>query len=120
MTAAPTLDELLQRFMALTEVASRACATADAAALAGALDARELATNYLVNFARTKGTRAPLPASTRRMMDQALLANGELERQVATAREDILRQIERVTHDESGMAGYAGSAPRTSRVDVKR
>ena len=120
VAAAPTLDDLLQRFQALTEAAARACASEDAAALAGALDARELATTTLLAFARTKGRRLPLPAATRRLMDEAVKANDALEAKVAIARDEIRRQLERVTNDESGIAGNAGSAPRTSRVDFTR
>lgn len=120
LAAAPTLDELLQRFQALTDAANRACATQDAAALAGALDARELATAYLLSFARTKAKRLPLPAATRRLIDMAVKSNGELEAKVIEARDEIRRQLERLTQDESAVAGYAGSAPRTSRVDVTR
>ncbi len=121
LLAAPTLDELLQRFLALTEIAMRACASEDVAALAGALDARELTNNRLIALGRTGGRpRGPLPEATRRMMAEAHEANAALEGQVATARDEIHRQLNRVTHGESGVAGYAGAAPRTSRVDVKR
>jgi len=117
---APTLDDLLLRFLALTEVAMRACASEDAAALAGALDARELVGNTLIALGRSGRARAPLPAATRRLMADAMKANGELEAQVQSARDSIRRQLERITHDESAVAGYAGSAPRTNRFDVRR
>jgi hypothetical protein len=118
--AAPSLDDLLHHFLALTEVAERACANEDATALAGALDARELASARLIAFGRTLGPRLPLSAATRRLMDSAVTANSLLEVQVASARDEIRRQLERTAHDEVAVAGYAGAAPRTARVDVRR
>ncbi len=118
--AAPTLDDLLQRYLALTEIALRAVQAGDGTALAGALDARALATRALGEFTRSGAARQPLPAATRRLVDEATQRNGELEARVLTARDDIRRQLERIAHDESAVAAYAGSAPRTARVDVRR
>lgn len=119
-TVAPTLDELLQRYLALTEIALRAVQAGDETALAGALDARSLATRALSEFTRSTAGRQPMPAATRRLADEATRRNGELEARVVTAREEIRRQLERITHDESAVAGYAGSAPRVARVDIRR
>ena len=118
--AVPTLDDLLHHFLALTEVAARACASEDATALAGVLDARELVSARLTAYRRPAQSRLPIPAATRRLMDEAVDANSQLEVRVAAARDEISRQLERLTHDELAVAGYAGAAPRTTRVDVRR
>lgn len=118
--AAPTLDDQLHHFLALTEVAARACASEDATALAGVLDARELVSARLAAYVRPVESRLPLPAATRRLMDEAVDANRQLEVRVAAARDEISRQLERLTHDGLAVAGYAGAAPRTTRVDVRR
>lgn len=116
----PTLDDLLQRFLALTEAARRATASGDATALASALDVRELDNVRLLALSRAAAARTPLPAATKRLVDEALRANDALAAQVTGARDDIRRQLERLARDETGVAGYAAALPRAGRVDVRR
>ena len=71
-------------------------------------------------YVRPVESRLPIPAATRRLMDEAVDANRQLEVRVAAARDEISRQLERLTHDGLAVAGYAGAAPRTTRVDVRR
>src|SRR6185436_13430351 len=116
--APPTLDDLLRSFLALTEGAKRACATEDMTALIGALDAREVVGASLVAFGRSPKAKQPVSAGTRRLMSDAMKASGELETQFRSARDEIRRQLERISLDEAAIAGYAGAAPRANRVDV--
>ncbi|MBV6521224.1 MAG: hypothetical protein MNPFHGCM_01357 [Gemmatimonadaceae bacterium] len=119
MHSAPssTLEELLMQYLRLSAGATRACEYADTTALAGALDARELVTSAL---GRVPLGRDALPSATRQLAEQALTANRTLEALVISVRDDLRRQLERITHDMAAVSGYAGSAPRTSRVDERR
>lgn len=114
------LDDLLQRFLALTDVALRASGAGDGNALAGALDAREIATRRLLELGRGQAAPSQLPAPTRHLVDAAVKANDALTARVAASRDAIRIELDRLTRDESALAGYAGSAPRINTVDVRR
>lgn len=120
MEATATLDDLLQRYLALTELALRAVQAEDSAALSGALDARSLAMRGFAEFSRSVAARQPVPAATRRLADEAVRRNAELEARVTSARDEVRRQLERIAQDETAVSAYAGSAPRAARVDVRR
>ena len=126
------IREALQRFTALSECACRACEARDGDALAAAIDARELVTARLRQLAASApALTAPPSASDPRAVRDARQALGEFARAAARAnqdlvrivgesRDDVARQLERLSLDEGAIAGYARVMPRTSALDLRR
>jgi hypothetical protein len=123
------IREALQRFTVLSECAIRACDARDGDALAAAIDARELVTARLRQLGSLHSAAAPRGESAAAREARAALAecaraaaraNQDLVRRVGEARDDVARQLERLTHDETAVAGYARAMPRASALDLRR
>lgn len=132
---AAELSSVMQRFSALSECALRACDSGDDAALAGALDARDLVTRRLAPLLRElSAARLSAPDAPTRAAIDALLApvqgaageacrlNAALEARAREVRADIGAQLARLSHDDSARSAYAASAvhPGGGRLDLRR
>lgn len=131
---AAELSSVMQRFSALSECALRACDTADDAALAGALDARDLVTRRLAPLlrelsaarvaapdARTRAEIDALLAPVRAAAGEAARLNAALEARAREVRAEIGAQLGRLSHDDSALSAYAAAArPGSGRLDLRR
>ena len=133
--AAAELQDLLERFAALSECATRACDTGDSTALGAALDARDLVNGRAGSLARelAQQRRATTGKAAREAFDAVLapvraaaaLAEGrndELARQARNARTAIGEQLDRLRHDAAARSAYAATAERGERprLDLTR
>lgn len=132
---AAELFSVMQRFSALSECALRACESGDEAALAGALDARDLVTRRLAPLLRelTAARRSAQDDHTRGEIDRLLAPvqfaareagqlNTVLEARAREARGEIGAQLARLSHDDSARSAYAavGARPDGGRLDTRR
>ncbi|MGQ0646089.1 MAG: hypothetical protein ACT4P7_00875 [Gemmatimonadaceae bacterium] len=128
------LRDLVERFSSLSESALRACASADAAALAGALDARDLVTARVAALAvRLAALRLALPPEQRTSADALLLPvqragqhaaalNAQLLERAGALRLDIGKQIDQLRRDTEASSAYqaAGGRRASGAFDVAR
>ncbi|MEO7963192.1 MAG: hypothetical protein ABIT38_04695 [Gemmatimonadaceae bacterium] len=132
---AAELSGLMQNFCALTECAIRACDSGDAAALAGALDGRDLITRRLTPLLREMlaRRRATPNDNARAAFDRLLLPvrasaeearhiNSELEMRANVVRADLGAQLGRLSHDDSARSAYSAAVvPHSdSLLDIRR
>ena len=132
---AAELSSVMQRFSALSECALRACESGDEAALAGALDARDLVTRRLAPLLRelTAARRSAQDDHTRGEIDRLLAPvqsaareagqlNAVLEARAREARGEIGAQLARLSHDDSARSAYAavGARPDGGHLDRRR
>lgn len=121
--AAAELRELVDRFVALSEAGLQACASSDDAALATALDARDLVS---ARFATVSGhlavMRRALPRDQRASADaalepvhrgvrQAAAVNTVLLQRASDLRVDIGRQLDLLRRDHEAASAYHLAVP---------
>jgi len=117
---AAELQELFERFAALSSRAIEACDAADEATLTGVLDARDIVasraaalTRAFALARRTSGSRTALDVlelalrPVRVAAASAERANGALMTRAQAVRTGLGEQLDRLRHDESARAAYA-------------
>ena len=127
------LQQLFERFAALSATALQAVEAGDDAALGAALDARAQLAPRTQLLARTLGDarRAARNKATRDLLEGALRPvrvaaaeaerlNGELARRAQSARSSIGEQLDRLRHDESARQAYAQVAHGAGRTHLDR
>lgn len=129
------LEALFTRFTALSEAGLRACGSGDDAALAAALDARDLVSARAESLvqavaaarraAGSKGARDAFDLALRPAQvaaAAAAVANAELERQAHAARTILGEQLDRLRHDDAARSAYTAAAGRgePARLDLTR
>lgn len=131
---AADLHDALERYIALSEVALRACDENDAEGVHIALDARDVLGARVAELSASLASRrqrydtpasasiferllAPVHATARHLRR----IDDELVERIARSRAMTGRQIERLAQDDAGIAAYASAAPRTlARLDLRR
>lgn len=127
------LQQLFERFAALSATALRAIDSDDDAALGAALDARDLLTARTAQLSRMLGDtrRAASTKATSEALDrmlrpvrvaaaEAARLNGELEQRAQTARLSIGEQLDRVRHDDAARTAYSAVAGKAVRQHLDR
>jgi len=122
---AAELQQLFERFAALSATAVRAVESGDEAALSAALDARDLLAPRTAQLSRalgdarrnatTRATRDAVEVALRPVRAAAAEAerlNGELARTAHAARLGIGEQLDRLRHDSAARQAYAAVAGR--------
>lgn len=124
---ATELQQLFERFAALSATALRAVESGDDAALGAALDARDLLAPRTALLSRSLGEarRTATSRATRDALDTALRPvraaaaeaerlNGELARTAHAARLGIGEQLDRLRHDDAARQAYTAVAGRAN------
>ena len=130
---AAELQQLFERFTALSATALRAVDAKDGAALEAALDARSLLDARMALLSRmlgdarrtasTKATRDALDVLMRPVRAagaEAERLNGELVRRAQAARLEIGGQLDRLRHDDAARTAYALAAGGAGRQHLDR
>ena len=112
------LIEVLDRFAAVSEEATRACAIPDVAAIERALEARDV----VLERARQLLPLLPtvLPGAIRLRVERLVDADRELCDMLSQALAGIRQQIDDVGAQVSRVDGYIAAVPRAARLDTRR
>lgn len=113
------LQELVERFAALSESALRACEVGDTSALASALDTRELVAAMLTaQVAKVHASRNAVPpeqskdadallAPIARAVHNAALTNDALLAHASQARQRVASELDTLRRDHAASTAYA-------------
>lgn len=123
MTRAAAISELvevLDRFTALSEGATRAAAAADVDALGRALDAREVVLQRARELVPILNEGAPIPAEVRQRIARLEEADRALSGVVTRAHAETRQELDRLGTTRVAVGGYAAAMPRFRRLDLRR
>ena len=112
------LIEVLDRFAAVSDEATRACAVTDVAAIERALEARDV----VLNRARELLPLLPsvLPVAIRHRVERLVDADRDLCDMLSQALATIRRQLHEVGAQVTRVDGYVAAVPRFGRLDTLR
>ena len=126
------LRDLADRFVALSDLALRACANGDDVGLAAALDARELVTaRFASQAAQLNAIMLSLPGEQRpgaqavlhpvhRAVQQAAAVNATLLKRTGELRMEIGRQLDALRRDQEATTAYHAGPPRRAGLNEVR
>lgn len=114
------LVEVLDRFTALSEGATRAAEATDVDALGRALDAREIVLQRARELVPILNEGQPLPAEVRDRIAALEAADQALTSVVTRVHADTRQELDRIGSSRAAVGGYAASMPRFRRLDLRR